>query len=310
MSSSPQRATYTREQIEAYFNRIKLPEQHRKYDIAGLTNEEALEYLSLLQRYQLAYVPFENLTLHYSFHRQISIHPEDLFKKIVGDNNGRGGYCMENNTLFGTVLHTLGFTIFSVGARVYDTGNWIGWSHMANIVTIGRDRYHVDVGFGGNGPVVPMKLNKDGLVQPHINPASARLQWRNIPGNSDPDQRLWVYEVRINDESDFQMMYCFTELEFLPCDYAVMNYFTSTSQRSFFTRVIVAERKVLDDEGNIIGQLIMNNGDIKWRINGKKTKEIIFETEEDRLKHLEEHFGIVFSPVEREHIKGLPSRLS
>jgi arylamine N-acetyltransferase len=92
-----------------------------------LEPEAALAYLSQLQRLHLIEIPFENLTLHYSAHRQICIHPEEVFKKIISDNNGRGGYCMENNTLFGTLLYSIGFTIFSAGARVFDGGKWTGW---------------------------------------------------------------------------------------------------------------------------------------------------------------------------------------
>ena len=42
--------------------------------------------------------------------------PEVLFEKIVGQ--GRGGEGMENNTFFGTVLRSLGFEVYAVGARV------------------------------------------------------------------------------------------------------------------------------------------------------------------------------------------------
>jgi arylamine N-acetyltransferase len=181
---------------------------------------------------------------------------------------------------------------------------------MVNLVTIGDIKYHVDVGFGGNGPVVPMKLDKAGEVQEHIFPATARLQWRNIPGNTDPNQRLWVYEHKIDNNSDFQPIYCFTELEFLPSDYAIMNYFTSTSPRTFFTRVIVAEKKIVGEDGEtLVGSLIMGNSDLKWRVRGQKDREIKFECEEDRIKALADHFGIELSLVEKEGIRGLPSEL-
>lgn len=60
---------------------------------------------------------FENLQLHYSSHHSISLDPEHLYTKIVEKDN-RGGYCMENNCFFGTVLRTLGFSLHSAGARV------------------------------------------------------------------------------------------------------------------------------------------------------------------------------------------------
>ncbi|KAF2628747.1 arylamine N-acetyltransferase 1 [Macroventuria anomochaeta] len=309
MVSEQPRPTYSREQISKYFERLKLPEKDQKYDIAGLNPEDALKYLTLLQKYQLAAIPFENLTLHYSAHHSINVHPQALFTKIVGDNNGRGGYCMENNALFGTLLFSLGFNIYSAGARVNDGGVLTGWSHMVNIVTIGESKYHVDVGFGGNGPIVPMPLDRSDVVKEHIKPAATRLQWRNVPGNTDPTQRLWVYQHRRDEDSEFAMMYCFTELEFLPSDYVVMNYFTSTSKHVFFTRTIVLEKKILDDAGELAGQLIMSDKDLKWRIHGKKEKQIEFESEKDRLDALEEHLGIRFSEVERMGIQGLPSEI-
>ncbi|KAF1950886.1 arylamine N-acetyltransferase 1 [Byssothecium circinans] len=307
MSSDQQRPTYTRSQIAQYFDRLILSEEQRNYDAAGLKPVDALAYLGLLQKHHLAEIPFENLTLHYSPHRQVCLHPEELFKKIIGDGNGRGGYCMENNGLFGTLLYSLGFNVYSAGARVY-TGHWTGWSHMVNIVKIGDMKYEVDVGFGGNGPTVPMPLDRSGTVQQHIRPGTACLRWQNIVGNTDPEQRLWVYHHRKNDSSDFEMTYCFTELEFLPSDYQVMNYFTSTSMRTFFTRTVVMEKKLLGADGELEGTLTINQDTLKWRMHGTKQKEIKFRSEADRVKALEEHFGIVLSAVEREGISGLPSQ--
>ncbi|KAF2690220.1 arylamine N-acetyltransferase 1 [Lentithecium fluviatile CBS 122367] len=309
MSFSAQRPTLSLSQITRYFERLQLPKKHHIYDVSELRPDVVLGFLIVLQRLHLIAIPFENLTLHYSAHRQISIHPEELFKKVIGDDNGRGGYCMENNSLFGMLLRSLGYVLFSAGARVFDGGQWTGWSHMVNIVKIGDKKYHVDVGFGGNGPIVPMPLDRAGPVQTHIKPATARLQYKNIPGNTDPDQRLWVYEHCMDGTSDFQTTYCFTELEFLPSDYAVMNYFTSTSPRTFFTRDIVAVKGLVGDDGELAGTLILGNNDLKWRINGKKEREIKFDSENDRIKALEEHFGIKLGQVERDGIRGLPSQL-
>jgi arylamine N-acetyltransferase len=127
MASSQERPIFSRQQVEQYFDRLKIAEAQRIYHVAELKPKEAYQYLALLQKHQLVEVPFENLTLHYSPYRQVSLHPEILFKKIIGDNNGRGGYCMENNRLFGMLLYTLGFNIHSAGARVFDNGVWSGW---------------------------------------------------------------------------------------------------------------------------------------------------------------------------------------
>lgn len=309
MTAERTRPTFSRADVTRYFDRITLPEEQRQYDVATLKPEDALAYLSLLVKYQLAAVPFENLTLHYSPYRQVSTHPKELFNKVVRDNNGRGGYCMENSTLFGTLLYSLNFNIYSAGARVFDGGKWTGWSHMINFVTIGDTKYHVDVGYGAEGPIVPMPLDRSGTVQTHIKPAVSRLQWRNIQDNTDPNQRLWVYEYRRDDASDWETKYAYTELEFLPQDYAIMNYFTSTSHRTFFTRVALAEKKILGDDGELVGNLIMMGNSLKWRIHGEKTKAIEFASEAERLEALEKYFGIKFGEVERDGIRGLASEI-
>lgn len=106
---------YSEDQIAAYFSHVSFPTT--KY---GDTKD--LSYLTTLQRHQLAHVPFENLSLHYSSHRTLSLDKDDLFVKFVPTN--RGGYCMENNLFFATVLRTLGFEVIATGARVGSSGWW------------------------------------------------------------------------------------------------------------------------------------------------------------------------------------------
>jgi arylamine N-acetyltransferase len=108
-------------------DRLALPEERRIYDVAALNFDQALAYLALLQKAHLAAIPFENLSLHYSPHRRISIHPEAVFQKIIGDDNRRGGYCMETTGLFAVLLHSLGFDCYSAGARVFNQGRVGGW---------------------------------------------------------------------------------------------------------------------------------------------------------------------------------------
>lgn len=92
-------------------------------DVKMLTAAEELETLGKLVARQLATVPFESLSLHYSKTRLLSLDLDDLFDKIVVRH--RGGYCMELNTFFGAILRSMGYRLYSVGARVYE-GQWTG----------------------------------------------------------------------------------------------------------------------------------------------------------------------------------------
>lgn len=129
-SNLSHRPTYSQRQIRDYFNYISFPAQAQHYpDLHGEGKEHhALAFLRVLQIHQLSSIPFENLSLHYSTHHTISIDADGLYEKLVGNDRGRGGYCMENNCFFGTVLRSLGFEIYSAAARVCeDDVNYAPW---------------------------------------------------------------------------------------------------------------------------------------------------------------------------------------
>jgi arylamine N-acetyltransferase len=118
--------SYDTSQIQAFFDRIKLPSQLRKRTVSGLSPEDALSFLKTLQKHNLVAIPFENLNLHYG-RSGISLRPDDLYHKIV-ESKGRGGYCMENNFIFGTVLRSLGYQLYPTGARVCEGApSYNGW---------------------------------------------------------------------------------------------------------------------------------------------------------------------------------------
>jgi hypothetical protein len=115
MSSSFSRFNYTPAQLHKVYSRIKLPSRFR-YEPGDFSREvvrlrDGHGFLAALVTYTLANIPFENLELHYSPHHQISVHPEALFDKIVGQETGRGGYGLELNIFLGTVMRSFGFQV-------------------------------------------------------------------------------------------------------------------------------------------------------------------------------------------------------
>ena len=118
--------TYDKAEIEKYYDRIKLAKSRRVYNVRELSDEDALTHLDLLMKLHLTNIPFENLGLHYSQERQISLHPTILFRKII-NGKGRGGYCMENNTIFACLLRSIGYNLYSTGARIFGGNGYMGW---------------------------------------------------------------------------------------------------------------------------------------------------------------------------------------
>lgn len=232
---------------------------------------------------------------------------------------------MENNRFFGTVMRSLGLRLYSAGARVFGGEDGLnGWyvayscllseenltmmrrSHMINIVNIGGKRYMVDVGFGANGATHPMPL-EEGVVSTSIAPANVRLLWKNIDENEDAEQKLWVFQHQNDEQSEWRALYCFTQLEFLPQDYGIMNYFTSTNRACFFTYRVVCTKMILEGD-ELVGNLILQD-EMKRRLHGKTEHIETFEKEEQRLAALEKWFGIVFARDEVDGIKGMVSEL-
>jgi arylamine N-acetyltransferase len=312
---------YSQAELGQYFRRISLPAAAHLYDVSSLDAAEQLQHLGLLLRHQLTNIPFENLTLHYSTHRVININPKHLFAKIVLQP-GRGGYCMENNTLFHTVLLTLGFDVYLAGARVFEGGGRLtGLSHCLNIVTIGGERYAVDTGFGPNEPIHPLRIVED-VVQPHIPPASTRLCLGSIEPALRKDQKLWIHEHRPSEDGAWTPQYCFSEMEFLPQDFAVMNYFPQTDRATIFTQKLLCVKFTWDEQSfvapgedngstasggvgtQINGTLILMDDNFKWRKNGEKVFEKKLASEAERLSVLKEYFGIELAEADKEAILG------
>lgn len=114
-----------------------------------------LESLEALMRAHVCTVPFENLDVQLG--RALTTSVDDAYRKIV--ERGRGGWCYEQNGLFGWVLGELGFGVTRMAAAVRDdlADDSRLDNHLVLAVTCPGDAHAwlVDVGFGGShfGPL-------------------------------------------------------------------------------------------------------------------------------------------------------------
>lgn len=203
----------------------------------------------------------------------------------------------------------LSFLRFWKEGMIDDPWVWRCRSHMVNIVTL-KDgkKYMLDVGFGSNGPIKPLLLDTDLSQTQGIAPAEMRLVKRNLEANTDPHQRLWVFEHRNDAKSEWLAMYCFTEVEFLPQDYEMMNFWTSQSRKTWFTWRIVVVRLVME-EGELVGTMGLVGAELKRRVGGKTEVLRVCEGEGERLEVLREWFNIELSDFEKVGIKGMVTEL-
>ncbi|KAL9134041.1 MAG: hypothetical protein Q9175_004780 [Cornicularia normoerica] len=257
-------------QISKHFKHVSLPEySHDLFHAPAKFHHpnHALKLITQLQRHQMATVPFENLQVHYSRDYTISLDPGFLFKKIV--DRGRAGYCTENNCFFDTILRSLGFNVFSAGARVNTgssragEGEWEGWSHTVNIVTLSSGlKYMLDAG---------------------TNTASTRNQ------------------------SGRQCTAC-PNSNSSPRTMRFMNSWTSQSRKSWFTYHVVALKRILEGE-EVGGSLILGGGDVRRRVKGKTEHLRTCKTEEEWVRALEDVFGLRLTDEERRGIGGMVTEL-
>lgn len=179
-------------------------------------------------------------------------------------------------------------------------------SHHVNLVTIGNEVFVTDVGYGANNSIVPLSLEKEGEVVNAIHQETIRIIRTSLDGNEDQDprQKVWVFQHRLNPDNSWRNCYCFTELEFWPEDFEVMNTSTSQSPRRFFTQRAFCTKMILDESGKkIVGRLTLQT-EIKRSVDGQSEVIKEFTTEDDRLAALKEFFDIELSRSDASSIIG------
>ncbi len=132
--------TLSSKDLDRYFQRIGC-EPPTRPDLTSFVS---------LHRYHCLAVPFENLDVQLGVPLDISI--DAAFDKIVARR--RGGWCYEQNGVFGAVLEALGYEVTRVAAGVmmHERGEHVFGNHLCLLVRCpdsGQD-YLADVGYGGS----------------------------------------------------------------------------------------------------------------------------------------------------------------
>jgi N-hydroxyarylamine O-acetyltransferase len=165
--------------------------------------------------------------------RPVRLDPDSLERKLIASR--RGGYCFEQNGVFLHVLQALGFQVTPLAARVV----WMAppdaprspLSHMLLKLDLPQGPYLADVGFGGQSPTAPLRL------EPGLEQTTPHGVYRVV---EDPEG----YEVQMRLPDRWAGMYRFRLEAQGAHDYEVFNWFTSTHPASRFTQNLIAARVV------------------------------------------------------------------
>ncbi|KAK4908233.1 hypothetical protein LTR49_022833 [Elasticomyces elasticus] len=301
---SQDRLHYTPQQLHAVYDHINLPARYH-YEPGDFSRE--------VVKHHDGHGFLEALVTH------ICAAPED-------HQGGHGRRrLLENNVFLGTVMRSLGFDFMSVGARINRMGkggvrnedgstSFGGWSHMVNLVTIRGEVYVVDVGLGPGSSARPMKL-VDGKVEATMvsHPSQVNcLRHDAIAENEHQDVKLWISERCNTDRLPWTPMYCIEDnVCFLPQDFEVLNFFTSTHRTSVFTYRVLCSKFILadEDETTIVGEIILYENKVTRRLNGTTETLANVRTEIERIEALFAHLGVRLSQAQAAGIKGMATEL-
>jgi N-hydroxyarylamine O-acetyltransferase len=233
--------------------------------------EPTADVLSALHEAHVAAIPFENLDV--LLERPIALDLEALQAKMVAGH--RGGYCFEQNTLFRGALDRLGFRVTSLAARVRAGAKEVRpRTHMLLVVDLPGGPRLADVGFGGEGPVQPLRL------------VAARETWiGDFAHRLRREEDWWILEGNV--AGDWIDLYAFTLEPHYPVDFEMANHYTSTYPTSHFLRNLTAQRSWAG------GRAILRNRDFVLRSGGSTRAETIRDPEH-LLETLDHHFGLSF----------------
>ncbi len=250
--------------VDAYFRRI---------GYTGSTTP-SLETLRQLHLHHVLAVPFENLDV--LLDRTLSLELLALERKIVHET--RGGYCYEQNTLFGAVLRTIGFWVDDLIARVrwqVPPERGTPRSHMILRVNVEGEQWIVDTGFGSIGLTGPIRMQlEEEQSTPH---ESRRLIARD---------GYIVHQVRIG--ADWLDVFQFTPEPVPAVDYEVANWFTNKHPRSHFRLNLIVTRVLVDGRVQLFNRELLRR-----RRDGTIEKRAVDDPDE-LLVILRETFGLTF----------------
>ncbi len=222
------------------------------------------------------HVPFENLDIWLG--RPIRLDLESLQAKIV--HGRRGGYCFEHNTLFAAVLEQVGFPVTPMSARSrVGATRVVPRTHMTLEVNVEGEPWLADVGFGGEGPLLPVPF-EPGRVVPQF-----AWEFRAVP-----EGELWVLQYR--QAGPWQDLYSLRRERDYPGDFEMANYYVSTHPMSPFVRRLTAQatspegRSVLRDQELTVTR-------------GETVTTRTLSGDEDLRRVLAEVFGLEFPPETR-----------
>ncbi|HWU78371.1 MAG TPA: arylamine N-acetyltransferase [Rhodanobacter sp.] len=180
----------------------------------------------------VASIPFANLDPLQGLPVELGL--AALQRKLVDE--GRGGYCFEQNLLFEAVLREIGFDVTGLIARVlwgHPEDAQTPQTHMLLRVVLAGESWLVDVGFGGHVLTGALRL------QPDVEQVTGHEPFRLLQ-----DAAEWRMQSLAHGE--WRTLYRFDLRPVPMVDYVVANHYVSTHPASRFVSNLMLGRTPAD----------------------------------------------------------------
>jgi N-hydroxyarylamine O-acetyltransferase len=247
---------------------MRLQEYLARLRVAGPLDASASTLRRLHETHRETFL-FENLAIQQG--GSISVEPQDIARKFL--DQGQGGYCFEQNTLFATMLRACGFDCATLLGRVR-RGPPEMWARTHMVLRVGtvssgtpesraadaesaENVWLADVGFGAVGLVAPIPL-RDGIVS-HQRGLTYRLR---------REEPVWVLSM-CDAAGQTTDLYEFADDSQTHMDVVVANHYTSTHPDSIFRRSLTIQGV----RGN--ERLILRSDVFSRYIDGKLEEQLV-----------------------------------
>jgi N-hydroxyarylamine O-acetyltransferase len=277
----------SKQQHISLFNDLQLDELSMKayFDRIGYRGKAAfnLETIKALHGLHPEAIPFENIDPLIGVNVDLAL--KEIFKKLVV--KGRGGFCFEQNILFGAVLRTLGFNVIGLSARVFweiQEGEIRPRDHMLLLLNLNGVSYLLDVGFGSASFSAPLILDEVGIQVAGHN--QYRISF--VSG---------FYYLEILIKGSWRLMHRFGLERQMLADYEVVSWYLCTHPKSLFIKELMVAKNF--SEGRYA---LHNNQFTVHKIDGSSVKRKL-QTVQEIIEILQNKFEIKLPKGEKLALK-------
>jgi N-hydroxyarylamine O-acetyltransferase len=235
--------------------------------------EPTCAVLEALHLAHATHIPFENLDV--LLKRPIRLDLASLQEKLV--RGGRGGYCFEQNLLLSAALGAIGFPSRLVAAKVRHRGDRdLPRTHMFLMVSADGGEWVADVGFGGEGLLLPVPFG-GGREASHY-------AWTYRIIEEKPGQ--WLLQSKRPD--GWGNLYGFTLDPQTAADCEMANHYTSTHPDSPFVSTLTAQLPTPE------ARHVLRNRELAVDRGGGRVERRVLRDDDEVLDVLAGTFGLRF----------------